>query len=453
LAFERLPARRIVQQRHAVAGTELEQRLLQLELLGDAGVDERLHRFLPEPLQLRQLESAREPLDAGDTEVVEGPRLSVERVHSGIAEDFLHLGGRATLVIVIAEHRALHHLDLRQLLGEPACLFHRAVVCQVAGEQEHFGFLVHSREGDGDVAARVRPAMEITDCGDAHRYVIRWTRRTSQWRSPKRFSRWSQSSCRPLQRSKWWISAPSNLSRSWMKAFCQIISSAGTISAWSPSTVPGAARLRHCSSTVAMPFPEEKIRSTNQGPEYALASQISSVISVRYPARASTSSARWTWSLRRNRSRSLVSRQMPVCVFRAYAPPTKGSNPCSWRRRSASRCASCSACPAALCCSGAICTRARWGWREARANRLATDIERSCASKPVTVRAKHGAARPTSGRDGQANAAPPCGPGRAHDPASTGAPAISADTTGSSRCSCHPARCVRWPSRTCCRVL
>src|SRR2546430_1305156 len=120
-----------------------------------------------------------------------------------------------------------------------------------------------------------------------------------------------------------------------------------------------------------MPFPEEKIRSTNQGPEYALASQISSVISVRYPACASTSSARWTWSLRRKRSRSLVSRQMPVCVFSAYAPPTKGSSPCSWRRRSASRCASCSSCSAALRRSGAICTRARWGWREGRANRLA----------------------------------------------------------------------------------
>jgi hypothetical protein len=46
-----------------------------------------------------------------------------------------------------------------------------------------------------------------------------------------------------------------------MNAFCQIISSAGTIRASSPSTSQVGARLRHCSSTVPIPFPEEKIRS------------------------------------------------------------------------------------------------------------------------------------------------------------------------------------------------
>src|SRR5205085_8801197 len=57
LALQRLPARRVVQERDAVAGAELEERFLQLELLLDAGVDEALDRLLAEFLQLGLLEA------------------------------------------------------------------------------------------------------------------------------------------------------------------------------------------------------------------------------------------------------------------------------------------------------------------------------------------------------------------------------------------------------------
>ena len=77
------------------------------------------------------------------------------------------------------------------------------------------------------------------------------------------------------------MSAPSNRSRSWMKAFCQIISSAGTTNEGRPSTSQVPARRRQCASTTAMPFPEQKMRSMNQGPEKALAIQSGSVNSVR----------------------------------------------------------------------------------------------------------------------------------------------------------------------------
>ena len=110
------------------------------------------------------------------------------------------------------------------------------------------------------------------------------------------------------------MSAPSNLSRSWMYPFCQIISSAGTMRASRSRTLAREARRSHSSSTVPMPFPEEKIRSMKYGPAKAFAIHIGSVISVRYPARASSSSAGPTRSLRRNRSRSLVSRQSPAWV-------------------------------------------------------------------------------------------------------------------------------------------
>src|SRR3954471_20632730 len=107
-----------MEERDAVAGAELEERLLQLQLLGDTFIDERLQRVLPEPLELRELEAPGEPLDAGDAEIVERPRLAVEDVHAGVAEDLPDFRRLSGLVIVVPQDGALLHLDLRELLGE-----------------------------------------------------------------------------------------------------------------------------------------------------------------------------------------------------------------------------------------------------------------------------------------------------------------------------------------------
>src|SRR5690242_13378984 len=66
LALHGLPRGRVVQERDAVPRAQLEERFLQLELLFDAGVHERLDCVLAELLQLRLLEPARESLDAGN---------------------------------------------------------------------------------------------------------------------------------------------------------------------------------------------------------------------------------------------------------------------------------------------------------------------------------------------------------------------------------------------------
>src|SRR5205085_5088800 len=52
LALQRLPAGRVVEQGDAVPGAQLEERLFQLELLLDAGVDEALDRLFAELLEL-----------------------------------------------------------------------------------------------------------------------------------------------------------------------------------------------------------------------------------------------------------------------------------------------------------------------------------------------------------------------------------------------------------------
>src|SRR5262249_12998774 len=54
-AFERRAAGRVMEKRDAVPRPQPEERLFELELLGDAGVDEGLERLLAEPLELRRL--------------------------------------------------------------------------------------------------------------------------------------------------------------------------------------------------------------------------------------------------------------------------------------------------------------------------------------------------------------------------------------------------------------
>ena len=54
-----------------------------------------------------------------------------------------------------------------ELVDEPVRLFGRAVVGQIACQEEHVRLLVNSPERDGDVAPGVRAAVQITDCGDA----------------------------------------------------------------------------------------------------------------------------------------------------------------------------------------------------------------------------------------------------------------------------------------------
>jgi hypothetical protein len=66
-----------------------------------------------------------------------------------------------------------------------------------------------------------------------------------------------------------------------MKAFCQIDSSTGQSSRFSPSTWPSTALANHSSSTGQIPLPEQKITSIKSSPQNALPIQCGNVSSVR----------------------------------------------------------------------------------------------------------------------------------------------------------------------------
>src|SRR5207248_9648439 len=70
LAFDGGAARRVVEQGDARARAELEERVLELQLFGDACVDELLHHGFAESLQLGLVEPACESLDPGDPQLV-----------------------------------------------------------------------------------------------------------------------------------------------------------------------------------------------------------------------------------------------------------------------------------------------------------------------------------------------------------------------------------------------
>src|ERR1700694_517101 len=168
LALEGGPAGRIMEERNAHAGAELEERGLELELLGDAGVDELLERGLAEALELRVLEATRKTLDAGDAEALVLPGRSVEHVDAGGGELAANLGSVPGLEVMVAEHGALRDLELAEFLDEPVRLLGRAVVGQIAGEQEDVGFVVDALEHVPNGLSGVGAAMEIPHGCDSH---------------------------------------------------------------------------------------------------------------------------------------------------------------------------------------------------------------------------------------------------------------------------------------------
>ena len=108
------------------------------------------------------------------------------------------------------------------------------------------------------------------------------------------------------------MSAPSYRSRSMMKPFDQIISSAGISSTGMPSTVSSTACSNHSSSTYATPLPELKMMSTTSSPQRAFASQWGNVSSVEQPVVARTSKTASRSAGRAKMSKSFVCRAIPV---------------------------------------------------------------------------------------------------------------------------------------------
>jgi hypothetical protein len=98
--------------------------------------------------------------------VLDGTAVEVQhRDARRIREDPRHLVGRARLEVVIAEHRELRQLGRAQLLGEDPGLLGRAVVREVAAEDEYIRALRDPRE-EGLERALGRPrAVQVAEGG------------------------------------------------------------------------------------------------------------------------------------------------------------------------------------------------------------------------------------------------------------------------------------------------
>ena len=83
LAFDGGPGRRVMEERDAHPCSQLEEGILELELLGDAVVDEGLELGLTKPLELRVLEPTAKSPRSRDAQIALGERLSVEDVDAG----------------------------------------------------------------------------------------------------------------------------------------------------------------------------------------------------------------------------------------------------------------------------------------------------------------------------------------------------------------------------------
>ena len=72
--------------------------------------------------------------------------FAVEHRDAGAGEDVAHLELLVGFVVVIAEHRDCRHAQRRQLLRENARFVGKAVIGQVAGQQQEVGGLGDLRE-------------------------------------------------------------------------------------------------------------------------------------------------------------------------------------------------------------------------------------------------------------------------------------------------------------------
>src|SRR5215467_1637793 len=108
------------------------------------------------------------------------------------------------------------------------------------------------------------------------------------------------------------MSAPSNLSRLATKILDATSSSGASTRVFTPYTTAGRARPIHESSTLMMPLLMPVIRSTKYPSRQVFDSQTGSVTSHSNPTFCRHSSAAGEFRAVRNKSRSLVYRQIPV---------------------------------------------------------------------------------------------------------------------------------------------
>src|SRR5690606_2461279 len=133
--------------------------------------DERLHLELAELRAAGAGEAAAEAFHAGDADAaareLEHDVLTLEHRHADALEVRADRVLRVLVVVVIAEHGDGRHADVRDLLRHQPAFLARAVLRQVARDQQHVRVLLDRGEAAAQLAAHVEPDVHVADRGDA----------------------------------------------------------------------------------------------------------------------------------------------------------------------------------------------------------------------------------------------------------------------------------------------
>ena len=150
------------------------QRLLQLQRFFDGLVDEAFDRLLAPGFERVLAEAAAETLGAREADAEHLAALAIEHLNAGVAEKLVQLVLLARVPVVIAEHgddRYFHGAG--QFLEQDLSFFGRAVVGEVAAQEQDVGAVGDLREEGLEGALRSFGAVQIGDGRDAHAFFRR----------------------------------------------------------------------------------------------------------------------------------------------------------------------------------------------------------------------------------------------------------------------------------------
>lgn len=170
--FERLPLdrrgdRRVVQQRDSLRGAKARQRRFELERLVDRLADEGLDaRFAP-GAERTGAKTAAKAFDARKSDAADLVRVAVENHDPGLGHDRAHFRLLTRLAVMIAKHADHRNRQmLLDLAGEPTGFGRKAVVGEIAADEQDVGVVAESAEERLKRAGGMTAKVDISNCCD-----------------------------------------------------------------------------------------------------------------------------------------------------------------------------------------------------------------------------------------------------------------------------------------------
>src|SRR5581483_8627878 len=160
---------RVVGQRDPDVAVQRPQRMSEAVGQPPRVPDELLHLRLAELRRAPAGEPAAEPLAAGHAEPAAGQVQldpgALEHVDAGQPQHPGDVRLLVALVVMVAQHRDDGHADVAELLGDDLGLRHRAVLGEIAGQQQRVGLLAEAVQMRPDGTADVRTEVHIAHGG------------------------------------------------------------------------------------------------------------------------------------------------------------------------------------------------------------------------------------------------------------------------------------------------